>query len=50
MTKYLERQIPEEDMTQFLREVGSIPRLTVQEERQLASRQWFQSRRRRRNR
>ena len=38
MTKYLERQIPEEDMTQFLREVGSIPRLTVQEERQLASR------------
>ena len=38
MTKLLERNLPEEDMSQFLREVGSIPRLTLQEERQLARR------------
>ena len=38
MTKLLDRQIPEEDMRQFLREVGSIPRLTVREEQQLAAR------------
>ena len=38
MTKLLEKQIPEEDMRQFLREVRSIPRLSPEEERMLARR------------
>ena len=38
MTAMLDRQIPEEDMTQFLREIRSIPRLSEEEERALARR------------
>ena len=38
MTAILDRQIPEEDMTQFLREIRSIPRLSEEEERALARR------------
>lgn len=34
----LQHRIPEEDLTQFLREVRSFPRLTPEEERQLARR------------
>ena len=38
MTAILDKQIPEEDMTQFLREIRSIPRLSQEEERVLARR------------
>ena len=38
MTQMLDKQIPEDDMRQFLREVRSIPRLSEEEERFLARR------------
>ena len=38
MTQLLDRKIPEEDMGQFLREIRSFPRLTEEEERDLARR------------
>ena len=38
MTQILDRQIPEEDLGQFLREIREFPRLTPEQERQLARR------------
>jgi len=38
MTTLLEKQIPEEELGQFLREIRRFPRLTEEEERQLARR------------
>jgi len=38
MMTVLEKQRPEEDLTQFLQEIRSFPRLTEEEERQLARR------------
>lgn len=38
MTQLLEKQIPEEDLGQFLREIRAFPRLTAEEEQELAQR------------